>query len=156
MRSRVSSGGSQSSGIHQESSIGFVLRFQAAFLHQVEQRRQQAESQCGISSQKCRDVRDQPACPNTLARKGIALDAQRGNKDQKESDGQGEDSERDCVVKPPRQKEQPGNRKPKQRFAFASADRNPAMGLNEHFHNRDEMEEEGHAAEVHAPPSRTL
>jgi hypothetical protein len=30
------------------------------------------------------------------------------------------------------------------------------MGLHEHFHDRDEMKEEGHAAQMYAPPARTL
>ncbi len=156
MRSRVSSGGSQSSGIHQESSLDLHLGLEAALLHQVEERGQKAEAQGGVGGQQGGDVGDEPACPDALRWEGVALQAERGNEDQEKCDREGEDAEGDGVVEPPGQEEQAGDGKPKQRFNFAGADGHPAMGLNEHFYDRNEMEEEGHAAQVHAPPARTL
>ena len=43
--------------------------------------------------------------------KTVALKAERGNKDQKERDGQGKDAEGDGVVEPPGQEEQSGDGK---------------------------------------------
>ena len=131
---------------------GLRLGFEAAFLDQVEERGQQAESQGGVGSQKCRDVGDQPACSDAFRWEAVALNAERGDEDQEESDGEGKDAEGDGVVKPPGQKEQAGDGKSKQRFGFAGSDGHPAMGLDEHFDDRNEVEEEGHAAQMYAPP----
>ena len=149
MRSRVSRGGSQSSG-HQESLAGLGLALDAAFLNQVKDGGKQAEAEGGIGQQQGDDVGDEPADADAFGGEGVAIRAQRGDEDEKERCRQGKDSKGDGVVKPPDEEEQAGDGEAQQRFDFADADGHPAMGLDEHFDHGDEVEEEGHSAEMDA------
>ena len=150
MRSSVSSGGSQSSGAHQEFSPRLGLALDAPLLHQVKHRGQQAEHKRRIGQQQRDNVRNQPARCARPPTESVAIRPQRGNKNQEERDGQGKDSKGDGVVEPPDQEEQPGHGEAQQRLDFAHAHRHPAMRLHQHFHHRDKVEEEGHAAQVDA------
>ena len=156
MRSSVSSGGSQSSGAHQESCACLGLALEPALLHQVEHRGQQAEAERGIGHQQRGDVSNQPACPHAF--RGEICSASgpsAGHKDQEERRGQSKDSKGDSVVEPPDQEEQARDRKAQQRLDFAHAYRHPAVGLDQHLHHRDKVEEKGHSAQVDAdlPPA---
>ena len=64
--------------------------------------------------------------------------------------GQSEDAERDGVVKPPDKEKEAGNEEPEKGFDLANANGHPAMGEDEHFDDRDKMEEKGEAAQVDA------
>ena len=83
--------------------------------------------------------------------KDVVCQSQGGDKNEKEGDGQGEDAEGDGVVEPPGQEKQAGDGKSQKRFDFAGAYRDEAVSFGEHFYGRDEVKEEGHAAEMHAP-----
>jgi hypothetical protein len=98
----------------------------------------------------------EPTGANSLGGEGVALDSERWNENQEEGDGKGEDAERYCVVKPPGNEVQADNRKAQQGFDFAGSNRKQAMGLDQHLYGRDEMEEEGHASEVHTPAPRSV
>ena len=75
----------------------------------------------------------QPASPHPLRGKCVAIRPQRGHKDQKEGDRQGEDTKRDRVVEPPDQEEQSGNREAQQGFDLTHAYRHPVMRLDQHL-----------------------
>ena len=93
---------------------------------------------------------DQPACADSFRREGVAIRSQGGDKDQEEGRGQGEDTKRDSVVKPPDEKEQAGDGEAEEGLDFADGDRHPVMGLDEHFDYGDKVEEPGHSAEMDA------
>ena len=77
------------------------------------------------------------------------------HKDEEKRHRQGEEAKRDRVKEPPGEEKQRRDGKAQQGLHFARADGHPAMGLHEHFNNRNKVEEEGQAAQVHtglAPP----
>ena len=83
--------------------------------------------------------------------KRVAIGPQRGHENHEKRDRQGEETKGDGVVDPPDQKEQRSHRQAQQRLHLAHAHRHPAVGLDEHFDGRNEVEEQGQAAQVNAP-----
>ena len=130
---------------------GLELGFEAAFLDEVKDRCEQAESEGCVSRKQCGDVGDEPTGADSLGRKAVAADSQRGYENEEERDGQGEDAQRNGVVEPPGEEEEADNDKAQQRFGFARSDGNPAMGLDEHFYGGDEVEKVGETTEMNAP-----
>ncbi len=128
----------------------FELGLQTALCNEIEDGGQKTETKPGISGKEGRDVRDQPAGANALGWKGIARRSERGDEDKKERDRQSEDSQGHGVVDPPSQEKESGYEESKKGFGFAGADGYPAVGLDEHFYGRNEVEENGHSAEVDA------
>ncbi len=124
------------------------LGFDTALLYEIEHGGEDAETESCICGEQGRDVRDEPADADAGGGKDVAIDAERGDEDDEKGDRQGEDAERDGSVKPPDEEEGSCDEEGEEGFCIADADREPAMGGGEHFDYRDEVEEEGEAAEV--------
>ena len=129
--------------------LGFdAAGLDSSFLHQIQQRGEDAEAEGGVCGEQGHNVRYEPADANAGGGKDVSIYAKRGDEDDEKGDGQGEDAERNGFVQPPDEKKRSGDEQGEERFGVADADGKPAMGGGEHFHDGDEVEEEGQASKV--------